>query len=426
MKTLINKQGALKGTIEVPGDKSISHRSIMLGAISKGETNVYNFLQSEDSFRTIKAFQEMDVQIEKKDHAIRILGKGVQHFTPPKNELDMGNSGTTVRLLSGILSTLPFESKLVGDDSLSRRPMNRVIDPLADMGALIDSSNGTLPMNIKGKKLNPITYKLPVDSAQVKSAILFAGLLTEGNTTVIEPNITRDHTERMLPIFGASIQRKGNNITIEGLQDLKGSNVYVPGDISSASFWLAGATITPGSEVTIQNVGLNPTRTGFIDVLKRMGANIETEITSYEGDEPIGHIHVRYTESLVPIKIDEHEIAKFIDEVPLLALVATQVNGSMTINHIEELRHKESDRINTTVNTLKSFGAKIKEINDGIVVEGGHPLNGADIKAFGDHRIAMMAAIASLITRTPVTIKDSDCIKVSYPNFFDDLTSILK
>ncbi|WP_369404887.1 3-phosphoshikimate 1-carboxyvinyltransferase [Piscibacillus salipiscarius] len=284
-----------------------------------------------------------------------MYGKGVQGLSQPKDSVNMGNSGTTVRLISGILAALPFNTKLVGDQSLSHRPMDRIIEPLTEMGASIESSGGTLPMLIRGRPLTPIRYRLPVDSAQVKSAIMLAGLLTEGITTVLEQNTTRDHTERMLPIFGVEVNRNDQGIQLEGRQNLASSTIHVPGDVSSASFWVAGATITPGSHVTIKNVGLNPTRLGFINVLKRMGAQINTEVKRYEGDEPIGNISASYTERLTPTPLQKHEIATLVDEVPLLALVATQANGQMKMKHLEELRYKESDRIKNDCKYIKTI-----------------------------------------------------------------------
>ncbi|WP_091772261.1 3-phosphoshikimate 1-carboxyvinyltransferase [Piscibacillus halophilus] len=426
MKTLYNEGKRLVGTIEVPGDKSISHRSIMLGSLAKGETIVHNFLESEDSLRTINAFEKLGVKIQKNGTNVKVNGHGINGLKQPDAPLNMGNSGTTVRLICGILSALPMKTNLIGDDSLSKRPMGRVIEPLHKMGANIVSQQNTLPMIIHGGGLQPIQYTLPVDSAQVKSAVLLAGLLTNGKTTVIEPNITRDHTERMLPLFGGTVYRDDQSITINGQQTLHGATVHVPGDISSAAFWIAGAVIVPNSDLIIENVGLNPTRTGLIQVLKRMGAMINSTIRRYEGDEPVGDLQIRYSPNLKATELKADEVATLVDEVPLLALIATQVNGSMEINHIEELKYKESNRIKSTVETLKKLGAQIEETPQGMVINGGNELFGSEIDTYGDHRIAMMASIASLITSSPVRLNNPDCISISYPGFFDELNQILK
>ncbi|TFB24100.1 3-phosphoshikimate 1-carboxyvinyltransferase [Filobacillus milosensis] len=413
----------LTGKIKVPGDKSISHRSIMLGALADGDTYITNFLDSEDCMRTVEAFKALGSDIKVAGSIVEIKGKGVKELKKPSGPLNMGNSGTTARLLSGILSGLPFNATIIGDDSLSNRPMDRIIEPLNQMGATIESKNNRLPMTIHGDQLHPIEYKLPIDSAQVKSAVLLAGLLTSGHTTVIENNETRDHTERMLPLFGGKVNRENKRISIKGNQHLHGAKIKIPGDISSASFWIAGAVITPGSDITISDVGLNPTRIGFINVLKRMNANISMKVTRYEGDEPIGNIHVQYSQ-LQSTTIEEQEVASFIDEVPLLALVATQINGSVKIEHIEELKYKESNRIQTTVQALNALNVNAKEIENGILIEGQSKLIGNEIQTYGDHRIAMMACVASFISEGDIILDDTDCINISYPNFLDELHRI--
>ncbi|GEL76159.1 3-phosphoshikimate 1-carboxyvinyltransferase [Tenuibacillus multivorans] len=425
MKKIDFNGAALKGNLKVPGDKSISHRAVMLGSLAKGHTRIHNFLQSEDSFRTVEAFRSLGVQIEKEQDVLDIYSDGWGLFQAPTSSLDMGNSGTTARLISGILVALPFETTLIGDDSLCRRPMNRIITPLIQMGANIKSHNNRLPITINGRNLFPINYTLPVDSAQVKSAVLLAGLLTEGKTAVTEKNPTRDHTERMLPMFGGEVNKHDQVLSVHGKQRLQHTSISVPGDISSASFWIAAASITPESHLTIKDVGLNPTRTGFIDVLKRMGANIKTDITRYEGEELVGDIHVKYSH-LKPTSIYQHEVASFIDEVPLLALVATQAEGTMKIKHVEELKYKESNRLEATFEMLQALNANVTLLEDGLQIEGKSNLVGNQINTYGDHRIAMVGSIAGFITNQTVTLNDAACINISYPTFFDNLYQIAK
>ncbi|RPF55772.1 3-phosphoshikimate 1-carboxyvinyltransferase [Aquisalibacillus elongatus] len=420
MKTITANQKGLKGDIRVPGDKSISHRSIMLASLANGQTRINNFLNSEDSMRTVEAFKALGVKIEMDHTSVLVQSAGWQRFKAPQNHLYMGNSGTTLRLISGILSGLPFETKLTGDESLSKRPMKRVIRPLKEMGSTIESNDDMLPITIRGGGLTPIEYHLPVDSAQVKSAILLAGLMTTGKTTVIERHPTRDHTERMLPLFNGNIDKDSNHISIDGPQKLVGTTINIPGDISSASFWITGAVITPNSHIVLRNVGLNPTRTGLISVLKRMGANIRTEITRYEGEEPVGDIYVQYSK-LYRTELYQEEVASLIDEVPLLALIATQSEGNMYINHIEELKYKESNRVKAIVDMLKALNANVEEVEDGIFIEGKSRLQGNYINTYHDHRVAMVASIASLITDGAVTLSDGDCVNISYPSFYKEL-----
>ncbi len=420
-------QQSFNGTLTVPGDKSMSHRAIIFGALAEGTTTIENFLIGEDCLSTIKAFQKMGVEIIRTDTTITINGKGIKQLHEPLEPIDFGNSGTTARLLLGILSGLPFHTVLVGDPSLSKRPMDRVTIPLKQMGSKTDGreEGKYLPMSIRGGHLKPITYTLPVNSAQVKSAILLAGLLTEGETTVVEPVQTRDHTERMIGAFGAVINKEGKNISISGKQKLSGANVVIPGDISSAAFFIAGATFVPNSKLTIQDVGLNPTRTGLIDVLKQMGASIITTITDQLGDEPVGTVEVE-TSSLSGIHISGSIIPRSIDEIPLIALCATQAEGITEIRDAKELRFKETDRIKAIVEVLSKLGANITELEDGLMIKGKTNLVGNEVPSFGDHRIGMMAAIASFITSTPVSIDDTACINISYPTFFQDLNSVSK
>lgn len=424
MKIIEGSPGALIGRIAVPGDKSMSHRAVIFGALAEGQTQIYNFLFSDDCLKTVEAFKKLGANIQLKNDYIIVDSEGYKSFQEPNSLIDLGNSGTTARLLLGLLSALPVSVTLTGDKSLQKRPMKRVIDPLSQMGAEFIHQQFRLPITVKGSTLNPIKYELPVDSAQVKSAIILAGLLTNGETVIIEPNRTRDHTERMLPIFNGEISRKGHKIIVKGKQTLTGASIHIPGDFSSAAFWIVGALITPKSELILENVGLNPTRIGLIEVLKRMGANIEINTTHYIGEEPVGTVNVKYSK-LKPTTVQKEEIPLMIDEVPLLALAATQAEGEMVISNLEELRYKETDRIRAIGEVLTTLGAQIEEGKDYVKIKGKTALNGGEIESYGDHRIAMMGAIASLITNESVSIRQSECINISYPNFFEDFRQLL-
>lgn len=415
----------LTGNLSVPGDKSISHRAIIFGSLARGKTKISNFLNGEDCLMTIKAFQSMGVKIDHKDDNVVIDSEGVTGFKEPLEPIYFGNSGTTARLMLGLLAGLPFHTTVYGDPSLTKRPMDRIRDPLIEMGAKIDGRNNgsLLPIAVRGQSLTGITFKPPVKSAQVKSGVLLAGLLAEGETTVIETTKTRDHTETMLSAFGGEITVNGNTVTVKGNQSLTGTKIEVPGDISSAAFFIVGALLVPGSQITIKNVGLNPTRTGLLDVLNQMGANLKIVETRRIGGEPIGDITVQYRE-LNAIEIDGDVIPRMIDEFPILALLATQIEGKTIIRDAEELRHKETDRISSVVNILTTLGAKVKGTDDGMIIEGKSPLIGGEVNSDGDHRLGMMIAIASLICQENVTLVDPDVINISYPNFFDDLKKL--
>ena len=415
----------LTGNLSVPGDKSISHRAIIFGSLARGKTMISNFLNGEDCLMTIKAFQSMGVEIDHKDDNVVIDSEGVTGFKEPLEPIYFGNSGTTARLMLGLLAGLPFHTTVYGDPSLTKRPMDRIRDPLIEMGAKIDGRNNgsLLPIAVRGQSLTGITFKPPVKSAQVKSGVLLAGLLAEGETTVIETTKTRDHTETMLSAFGGEIAVNGNTVTVKGNQSLTGTEIEVPGDISSAAFFIVGALLVPGSQITIKNVGLNPTRTGLLDVLNQMGANLKIVETRRIGGEPIGDITVQYRE-LNAIEIDGDVIPRMIDEFPILALLATQIEGKTIIRDAEELRHKETDRISSVVNILTTLGAKVKGTDDGMIIEGKSPLIGGEVNSDGDHRLGMMIAIASLICQENVTLVDPDVINISYPNFFDDLKKL--
>ena len=415
----------LTGNLSVPGDKSISHRAIIFGSLARGKTKISNFLNGEDCLMTIKAFQSMGVEIDHKDDNVVIDSEGVTGFKEPLEPIYFGNSGTTARLMLGLLAGLPFHTTVYGDPSLTKRPMDRIRDPLIEMGAKIDGrkKGSLLPIAVRGQSLTGITFKPPVKSAQVKSGVLLAGLLAEGETTVIETTKTRDHTETMLSAFGGEITVNSNTVTVKGNQSLTGTEIEVPGDISSAAFFIVGALLVPGSQITIKNVGLNPTRTGLLDVLNQMGANLKIVETRRIGGEPIGDITVQYRE-LNAIEIDGDVIPRMIDEFPILALLATQIEGKTIIRDAEELRHKETDRISSVVNILNTLGAKVKGTDDGMIIEGKSPLIGGEVNSDGDHRLGMMIAIASLICQENVTLVDPDVINISYPNFFDDLKKL--
>ncbi|MFB1050500.1 3-phosphoshikimate 1-carboxyvinyltransferase [Paraliobacillus sp. JSM ZJ581] len=418
-------QSGIKGNLTVPGDKSISHRAIIFGSLSKGRTVVSNFLDGEDCLRTIHAFRAMGVTIQKEGSNVTIDSNGIDGLKEPKQPIDLGNSGTTARLLLGVLAGLPFHVTLFGDDSLTSRPMDRVVRPLRQMGAKIDGrENGKyLPISIRGGAIQSISFIPPVKSAQVKSAVLLAGLFADGNTNIIEPTTTRDHTENMLQAFGGDITIDQKTITILTNQSLKGTTIDVPGDISSAAFFLVAAAIVPDSKLTIHDVGLNHTRTGIIDVLKKMGASIEVKEERHIGGEIIGSITIESSD-LNGIEIGGDLIPRMIDEIPIVALLATQANGRTVIRDAEELRYKESDRIQSVVDTLQGLGASIRATEDGMIIEGNTSLTGGVGNSYGDHRIGMMIAIASLIAEQDTQLIDPACINISYPSFFADLANV--
>ncbi|UQS86017.1 3-phosphoshikimate 1-carboxyvinyltransferase (plasmid) [Nicoliella spurrieriana] len=415
----------LNGTISVPGDKSISHRSIILGAISHGTTTINNFLRSADCLSTMAVFQNLGVKIDEQNQQIKVHGVGINGLKDPSVKLNMGNSGTSTRLISGLLAGQSFSSEVVGDASLSKRPMKRIITPLSEMGAKIHATDNHLPMTIDGSRLHGIEYTMPVASAQVKSAIILAALNADGNTTIIEPVKSRDHTENMLMRFSPnSIEKHANQIIIHPRHSLTGQAITVPGDMSSAAFFLVAAAVIPNSKVTIQNVGINPTRAGIINVLKRAGAKIRIE--NQTGDaEPSADITVE-AGALTPFTVGSDEIPGLVDEVPLLALLAARANGTSKITGAEELRFKESDRLNVIATEFKKLGIAIEELRDGFIIDGSKPWHLVDpnLDSHKDHRIAMTLKIASLLLKQPVTIKDFDCINISYPTFSDDLAKL--
>ncbi|WP_152654611.1 3-phosphoshikimate 1-carboxyvinyltransferase [Oceanobacillus sp. CFH 90083] len=417
----------LEGDVIVPGDKSISHRSIIFGSISHGITKITNFLDGEDCLRTIHAFRAMGVQIEKDGNTVLVHGNGLEGLKKPTKALDFGNSGTTTRLMLGLLSGLPFETSIYGDASLTKRPMDRVVTPLRKMGAVIDgdADGKFLPITVQGGTLDGITYRLPVKSAQVKSALLLAGLLAEGETVVQEETETRNHTEVMLQAFGADLKQNKEGIVVTNKGNLTACDVEVPGDISSAAFFLAAGAIVPGSAITLKNVGLNESRTGILDVLKEMGAAITVSNERTTGGEKIGDLTIKYT-ALKGTMIEGDVIPRLIDEIPILALLATQADGKTIIKDAEELRVKETDRIEAVCQNLQVLGANITATEDGMIIEGPTKLTGGKISSYMDHRIAMMGVIAALISEEPIEMDEKDSINISYPTFFDDLEAILQ
>lgn len=420
----------LRGALTVSGDKSISHRAVMLGSLATGTTEIEGFLPGEDCLSTIRCFRSMGVQIEQNGSSVKVFGRGLRELTAPAGILDCGNSGTTTRLLSGVLAAQHFNSVLSGDASIQRRPMKRIMIPLRAMGADITSISGNdcAPLSVHGKQLYGIHFNSPIASAQVKSAVLLAGLYASGQTTVTEPALSRDHTERMLRSFGAKVLT-GNfedrpSVTVTETQNLYGTEISVPGDISSAAFFLVGASIVPGSEVVLRNVGINPTRDGVISALRAMGAKIEVLEVRNEDSEPAADLLVRYA-PLHGTEIGGALIPRLIDELPVLAAVAAVAEGRTVIRDAAELKVKESNRIRTMAEGLSRLGAKVEETEDGLIIDGGAALHGGAVESYSDHRIAMSFAILSLVTDGEVRISDPDCVNISAPTFYEDLKSLL-
>ena len=416
----------LRGSIRVPGDKSISHRSIIFGSLAEGETKVYDILRGEDVLSTIQVFRDLGVEIEDKDGVITIQGVGMTGLKAPKKPLDMGNSGTSIRLISGVLAGADFEVEMFGDDSLSKRPMDRVTLPLTKMGAKISgqTERDLPPLHLKGSKnLTPIEYELPIASAQVKSALIFAALQAHGQSIIVEKERTRNHTEDMLHQFGGHLSLEGKKITVQGPQKLTGQKVVVPGDISSAAFWLVAGLIVPNSRVELKNVGINETRTGILDVIRAMGGKLElTDIDPIAKSATL----IVETSDLKGTEIGGALIPRLIDELPIIALLATQAQGVTVIKNAEELKVKETDRIQVVADALNSMGADITPTADGMIINGKSSLHGAKINTFGDHRIGMMTAVAALLVREgEVDLDRAESINTSYPSFFDDLESLI-
>ena len=430
MEIKLNKINCVSGIIEVPADKSITHRAVMLSSLAEGNSVVRNYLPSDDCSKTIEAFRQMGAEIKIDDNDLYIKGAGLKLTSPHSGKYDIyaGNSGTTTRLLSGILAGQNFETVITGDDSLSKRPMQRVIEPLSKMGADIKSNDGLLPLIIKGKNpLKAINYENDKSTAQVKSAVLFAGLYADGATTYRESVKSRDHSERMLKAFGADVSVDGNSVTICPAERLTAQDVTVPGDISSAAFFIAAALIVPGSNLIIKNVGINPTRDGLIEVLKQMGADIALANMREVSQEPICDIVVKYSR-LRAINIDAPLVPRMVDEIPVFVLIATQAQGVTKVSGAKELRVKESDRIETVTSQLKKLGAQVESLEDGFIINGdsGFNLAGAVVDSFEDHRIAMTLAVASLIAKGETVINDSHCVDISFPGFYKSLKDICR
>lgn len=436
----------LQGSVTVPGDKSISHRSIMLGAIAKGDTHVKGFLNGADCLSTIACFRRMGIEITLSNHDTEVVvhGRGMRGLKQPEGRLDCGNSGTTTRLISGILAAQNFDASLTGDESIQKRPMGRIIRPLTQMGAQIVSErdNGCAPLLIHGRQLQGICYESPVASAQVKSAVLFAGLYAEGETRVIEPALSRNHSELMLSALGAQIETKllddgRAEILLQPCEELQAFDIEVPGDISSAAYFISAALMLPGSDLVVRNVGVNPTRDGILEVYRQMGADITLERERVSGCEPIADIHVRYSH-LHGTEIGGAVIPRLIDELPVIAACAALAEGRTVIRDAAELKVKESNRIRTVVEHLQKMGVQAEETEDGMVIEGlgsGNgfgenfapvPLKGAVIDTHKDHRIAMTFAVLGLCAEGETLLQDAECISISYPGFFEDLASLMR
>lgn len=415
----------LKGVITIPGDKSISHRTIMFGALASGTTEVYNLLQSSDCLATIDCFQKLGIEINNHGSTVKIHGKGLDGLTKPGALLDVGNSGTTLRIISGILAAQNFESILNGDQSIQVRPMRRIIDPLSLMGANIISmkNNGCAPIKILGQPLKGISYISNIASAQIKSAILMAGLYADGATSVTEPSLSRNHTELMLQQFGGSIQSRGTTVVVESRPKLEAQKIVVPGDISSAAYFIVAGLVVPNSEIVIKDVGINPTRDGILRVISKMGGDIQIENKKTSGKEETADIVVRSSQ-LNGITIGGNLIPTLIDELPIIAVLSCFAKGTTIIKDAQELKVKETNRIEAMVQNLSAMQAKIQGTEDGMIIEGGHPLYGAAIDSKYDHRIAMSLSIAGLQANGITTIQNSNCVNVSYPNFYETLNSL--
>ncbi|MEG0472693.1 MAG: 3-phosphoshikimate 1-carboxyvinyltransferase [Solibacillus sp.] len=425
-KVMQYKEPALQGEITIPGDKSVSHRSIMFGSIAQGKTTVSGFLLGEDCLNTIACFQKLGVDIQVEGTNVAIDSPGIDNWKEPSEVLYTGNSGTTTRLMMGILAGANVHTILTGDASIGKRPMRRVTDPLRQMGAQITGrENGQFtPLAIQGTTLQAIDYTMPVASAQVKSAVLFAGLLAQGTTVIRESEVSRDHTERMLRQFGANITSEQGVVSFEGGQQLTGTHVNVPGDISSAAFFLVAGAIAKSSRIILKSVGVNETRNGILEVLQNMGAKMEVVVDDGQAAEPTATITIA-TSSLKGTTIEGAIIPRLIDEIPILALLATQATGRTIIKDAEELKVKETNRIDAVVAELKKLGAQIEATSDGMIIEGPTKLHGASLKSYGDHRIGMMAAVAALITDGAIELDDAQCIAVSYPTFFEHVNKLI-
>ena len=418
----------IDGHLTLAGDKSISHRVALIAALASETSRITNFSSAEDCASTLSCLKQLGVEVERSGNDVTVRGANLRS---PAGPLDCGNSGTTMRILAGVLAGQNFSSTLIGDESLSSRPMRRIIEPLELMGAKITSNDGKPPLLVQGSNnLNPITYKLPIASAQVKSAILFAGLGTHGRTQVKESSLSRDHTERLFKGFGVNvITDQDLTVTLDGPAQLVGGDIRIPGDVSSAAYFVAAAMLLPGSTLTINSVGLNPTRAEFLSVFRKWGANIATENLKTEQNEPVGTVVVNGGLNSTDInqedrRLDGAQIPALIDELPLLAVVGSQVPGGIEIRDAGELRHKESDRLRATAINLRKMGCEVEEYEDGLAINGPTPLKGVPLESYGDHRIAMAFSVAALIADGPTEISGADCVDISFPEFFKSLDEL--
>ena len=427
MKSLtITPKGPLRGTVHVPGDKSITHRALILSALAEGSSIIHGYSRGEDCLDTLSSLQQLGVPIEVEPDKVHVSGKGLWGLNEPAEPLDCGNSGTGLRLLTGILAGQQFFSILTGDASLRSRPMERIVKPLQLMGAFIQGRRGgeLAPLAITGSPLKGVEYFSPISSAQVKSAVLLAGLFAKGETRFSEPLLSRDHTERMFRFFNIPFEIERNSICLIGRPSFQAKDLFVPGDLSAAAFFLVGASIVPDSEVRIPNVGLNPTRTGILDILLEMGANIQIENKREESREPVGDLVVRAAQ-LRGISIGHSQVPKTIDEFPIFCVAAAMAKGKTTVTGAEELRVKETDRIKAMAIELKKLNVEIQETPDGFTVEGRSTIQGGCCQSYGDHRVAMALAIAALPAHTPTQIENTSCIETSFPGFHDKLLELL-
>ncbi len=416
---IFNQSNHLSGEIDIPGDKSITHRAIILGSLSNGQVNISNALLSEDCKRTLDAFRMLGVKISLNNQKISIYGSGLHALSKPSAQIDAGNSGTLARLISGVLAVQNFDSSITGDQSLIKRPMRRIIDPLTDIGAVIASDSGTLPLSFTNSSIRPISYKSSIPSAQIKSCLILASLFIDGESTISENIITRDHTERMLQYLDYPVAISDKSISLSGGGIISAKDIFVPSDISSAAFFIVGSLIKPNSNITLKSIGVNSLRTGIIDILIKMGADIKISNSRYISNEPVADIIIK-SSKLKPINISGDIISRLIDELPILFIACACCEGVSTIDDIEELRHKESDRIKSMEEGLAILGIDVETTPNSIKIKGGD-FSGGIVNSYGDHRIAMAFLIAGLVSKKPITIIDTDNINTSFPSFIDIL-----
>ena len=423
-------QAPLKGEVQVPGDKSISHRYALLGGMARGPTRIRNFSSSEDCQATLSCIEALGVGVVRDASQVEISSPGWRRFTAPARALEVQNSGTTIRLLSALLAAGRFSSQVQGDSSLNQRPMKRIMDPLSRMGARIEAREGRFPpLLIQGGRLTGIRYRLPIASAQVKSCVLLAGLMAEGETEVEETGPSRDHTERALPFFGAALMQNGARLRVRGGARLRGVDFRIPGDFSSALFFLVASLLVPGSRIALKGVGVNPTRAGFLPLLEQAGIRVERSNATENNGEPACDLQIRPDSQVrkqFPNEISGDWVARLIDEIPALAILGTSLERGFTVRDAQELRHKESDRIRSVVVNLRRLGVEVRELPDGFVIPPGSRIRGGEVRTFGDHRIAMAFALAGLVAESPVELDRPECVAVSYPDFFRHLEGVCR